>query len=95
MNNISCIYGFPGGSYSKESACNAGETQVLSLGWEDPLDKEMAAHPSVLTWRIPWTEKPGVHQSMGREESDTTEQLIPHLFMHSSIDGLSSISWLL
>ena len=34
------------------------ETQVRSLGWEDPLEKEMATHPSILAWRIPWTEKP-------------------------------------
>ena len=46
-----------------------------SLGREDPLEKEMAAHPSVLAWRIPWTEEPGGLQSMGRKESDTTEQL--------------------
>ena len=41
------------------------ETQVLSLGWEDPLEKGMAAHSSVLAWRIPWTEEPGGLQSMG------------------------------
>jgi len=34
-------------------------------GWEDPLEKEMTAHSSILTWRIPWTEKPGRLQSMG------------------------------
>ena len=41
------------------------ETQVLSLDQEDPLEKEMATHSSVLAWRIPWTEKPGRLQSMG------------------------------
>ena len=35
------------------------ETQIQSLGWEDPLKKEMAAHSSILTWKIPWTEEPG------------------------------------
>ena len=35
------------------------ETWVPSLGWEDPLDKEMATHSSILAWRIPWTEEPG------------------------------------
>ena len=35
------------------------ETQVPSLGWEDPLEKEMATHSSILAWRIPWTEEPG------------------------------------
>ena len=41
------------------------ETQVRSLGWEDPLEKEMAAHSSILAWKIPWTEEPGRLQSMG------------------------------
>ena len=41
------------------------ETRVLSLGWEDPLEKEMAAHSSTLAWKIPWTEEPGRLQSMG------------------------------
>ena len=41
------------------------ETQVQSLSWEDPLEKEMATHSSILTWRIPWTEEPGGLQSMG------------------------------
>ena len=35
------------------------ETQVWSLGWEDPLEKEMATHSSTLAWKIPWTEEPG------------------------------------
>jgi len=43
------------------------ETWVQSLGWEDPLEKGMAAHSSVLAWRIPWTEKPGGLQSMGSQ----------------------------
>ena len=41
------------------------DTQVQSLGWEDPLEKEMAAHSSILAWRIPWTKEPGGLQSMG------------------------------
>ena len=41
------------------------ETWVRSLGWEDPLEKEMATHSSILAWRIPWTEEPGGLQSMG------------------------------
>ena len=39
------------------------ETQVRSLGWEDPLEKEMATHSSILAWRIPWIEEPGRLQS--------------------------------
>ena len=46
------------------------ETQVRSLGWEDPLEREMAIHSSIIAWKIPWTEEPGRLQSMG---SDTTE----------------------
>ena len=52
------------------------ETRVQSVGQEDPLEKEMATHSSILAWRIPWTEEPGGLQSMvGRKESDTTERL--------------------
>ena len=40
------------------------ETQVQSLGWENLLEKEMATHPSIVAWRIPWTEEPGGLQSM-------------------------------
>ena len=46
---------------------------VRSLGWEDPLEKEMATHSSTLAWRIPWMEELGGLQSMGHKESDTTE----------------------
>ena len=42
------------------------ETQVRSLGWEDPLEKEMATHSSILAWKIPWTEEPGGLQLKGR-----------------------------
>ena len=48
------------------------ETQVQSLGWEDPLEKEMATHSSILARRIPWREEPNRLQSMGLQESDTT-----------------------
>ena len=49
------------------------ETWVQSLGEEDFLEKEMAIHSSILAWKIPWTEEPGGLQSMGWQESDTTE----------------------
>ena len=49
------------------------ETRVQSLGWEDPLEKEMATHSSILAWRIPWTEEPGGYSPKGHKESDTTE----------------------
>ena len=51
------------------------ETEVLSLGREDPLEEKMATHSSILAWRIPRREKPGGLQSVGVTESDTTEQL--------------------
>ena len=48
------------------------ETQVRSLGWEDPLEEGMATHSSILAWEIPWTTQPGRLRSMGLQESDTT-----------------------
>ena len=43
------------------------EIRVQSLGWEDPLEKEMATHSSILAWQIPWTGEPGGLQSMGSQ----------------------------
>ena len=51
------------------------ETQVQSLGQEDPLEKRMAFHSSILAWRIPWTGKPSRHSPWGCRESDMTKQL--------------------
>ena len=59
--------GLPGGSDSKESACNA-EDWVQSLGWEDNLEKEMATHSSILAWIIPQTQAPGKIQYMGSQD---------------------------
>ena len=53
------------------------ETRVQFLGWEDPLEKEMATHSSSLAWRIPWAEEPGRLQSMGMQELDTAWRLAP------------------
>ena len=50
------------------------DTQVQSLGQENPLEKGMATHSSIVAWRIPWTEKPGRLQSMGSKESGMTER---------------------
>ena len=55
--------GFPGGSDGKDSACKQ-EIWVQTLGQEDPLEKGMATHSSILVWRIPWTEEPGGLKSM-------------------------------
>ena len=43
------------------------EIRFRSLGWEEPLEKEMATHSSILAWKIPWTEEPGGLQSMGSQ----------------------------
>ena len=55
--------GFPGGSDGKESACNAGDSGLIP-DWEDPLEKGMVTHSSILAWRISWTEEPGRLQCM-------------------------------
>ena len=49
------------------------ETWIQSLGQEDPLEKEMATHSSILAWKIPWTKKPGGYSTWGHKELDTTE----------------------
>ena len=54
------------------------EIWVWSLGWEDPLEKGMAIHSSILVWRIPWIEEPGGCSPWGCQESDLTEWLSMH-----------------
>ena len=61
------------------------ETWVRSLGREDPVEREMATHSSILAWRIPWTEEFGGLQSTGRKGSDMTEQL--HFHFHLKAEG--------
>ena len=58
------------------------ETQVWFLGWDDPLEKDMATHSNILAWRIPWTEKPVGCIPRGLKESDMTEQLT-HTHTHT------------
>ena len=62
--------GFPGGSVVKNPPAKQ-ETQIRSLGWEDPLEKEMATHFSILAWEIPWTEETGRLQFMELQKSQT------------------------
>ena len=57
--------------------------RVRSPGQEDPLEKGMATHSRILAWRIPWTEEPGRLQSMGSQESDTTERFRTHMHTHA------------
>ena len=70
------------------------ETQVQSLGQEDPLEKEMATHSSILAWRIAWTEEPGRLQSMVSQESDMTERLNHH-HHHDPWSELCFLVWTL
>ena len=58
-NSAIIILGFPGGAVVKNLLANAGdtETQVCSLGREDPLEEEMETHSSILAWEIPWAEE--------------------------------------
>ena len=59
---------FPGDTSDKELPCQCRrQTQVPSLGWEDPLEEGLATHSSILAWRIPWTEEPGGLQSTGSQ----------------------------
>ena len=58
------VVSFPGGSVVKNPLPSAGDVGLI-LGWEDPLEKEMATHSSTLAWKIPWTEEPGGPQFMG------------------------------
>ena len=69
------IQGFSGGSVNPPAI---KETQVLSLGWEDLLGKEMATHSSTLAWKTPWTKEPSRLQSMGQQRVDMPERLHFH-----------------
>ena len=60
------IKGFPSDSVGKESACNAGDLSWIP-GWEDPLEKEIVIHSSILAWEIPRTEEPGGYSPWGHK----------------------------
>jgi len=83
-------WGMVSGSDGKESAWMQ-ETWVRSMGWEDPLEKEMATHSCILAWRIPWREKPGGYSPWGHKESDTTEWLT--LLLSQLINNVVTVSW--
>ena len=61
QKQLKLIHSLPCGSVVKNTPAMQGtqETWIRSLGWEDPLEGEMATHSSILAWRIPWTEEPG------------------------------------
>ena len=71
---------FPGGSDGKESACSA-DSQVQALGWENPLEKEMATHSSILGWETPWTGESGGLQPMRLQKVRHFASLQP-VFLH-------------
>ena len=73
FRSVSIALGFPGGSDSKESACNMG-TWLQSLGWKDPLEEGMATHSSILAWKIPMDRGTWL-QSMGFQRVGHTERL--------------------
>ena len=89
---------FPGNSVSKESACSS-ENQVQSPGREDPLEKEMATHSSILAWKIQWTEELGGLQSVGLQESDMSQRLthywIPVCIVYGSVLAMAAVVSLL
>ena len=65
--------------------------RVPSLGWEDPLEREMATHSSILAWGIPWTEEPGGLQCMGSQGVDPSERLTVALL--SGWTGCVLVRW--
>ena len=79
--------GFPGGSDCKESTCSAEEPDLIP-GQGDPLEKGMATHSSILTWRIPWTKEPVRLQSMGLQRAghDLATNAFTSLFNIQFID---------
>ena len=67
------------------------ETQVQFLGWEDPLEKEMAIHSCILAWRVPWTEEPGRLQSMGSQSQTGLSDWIELKYGKMQQEGI--LSW--
>ena len=77
------------------------ETCVPSLGWEDPLEKGMAAHSSILAWRNPWKEEPAGYGPWGHKESDKSKRLIQYAcqgdlvnIIESCIFPMASVPWI-
>ena len=89
---VSCIaslQGFPGGSEVKVSACNAGDPGSIP-GQEDPLEKEITTHSSILAWKIPWREEPGRLQFTG---SQSQTRLSDFTFTFSCVSGGFLNNW--
>ena len=88
-NHLTSSRDFLGGSDDRESDCNAGDVRdsgwipVLgrSLFWKDPLEEEMATHSRILSWRIPWTEKPVRLKSVGSQRIRHDWSSLAHFFL--------------
>ena len=78
MGGIKSTSDYPGSARGKESSCRRRHTRtrIEPLGQEDPLEKEMATHSSILAWKISWTEEPGGLRPWGRKELDVTEHVL-------------------
>ena len=74
--------GLPQWLSGKESTCSVGEWVKFS-GWKDPLEKEMTSHSSILAWESPWTEEPGVLQSLGLQKYQTWLSYYLSIFIFS------------
>ena len=73
-SNLACSMGLPTWHSGKDSACQCRRHRrhgFNSLGWEDPLEKEMVIHTSILAWETPWTEEPGGLQFTGSQKNQT------------------------
>ena len=89
--------GFPGGALVKDLPANARdletqETWVWFLGWEDPLEKEMATHSSILSWKISWRETSGRLQSMGSQRV-RHDWVHAHIHIHTHTHTLTDQCW--
>ena len=75
----------------KNLSAKMQETQVQSLGWEDPLEGKMTTHSSTLAWRIPWTEELGGIQSTGSQSWTRLSELHFHYFTPRAVVGCGSV----
>ena len=85
------IVGFPAGSVGKNLPAmqeTQQKLQVWSLGWEDPLKKEMAIHSSTLAWKMPWTEESGGLKSIGSQRVWHDQSIIEDISTEYSLEGL-------
>ena len=92
----STLNGFPNSSVVKNLPAmqETQESWVRLLGWEDPLEKEMAAHSSILAWKILWTWEPGGYSPQGSKELDMTERAHTHTPLTGNAAAAAAAKWL-